>query len=76
MDELNSIVNSGAKLNLDYIIEDAVDDGVQDEIYEFFMKTTDDDVEKAYHKLKEEDDEITFDEVRLVRLKFLSEMAN
>lgn len=76
MDELNSIVGSGAKLNLDYIIEDAVDEGVQEEIYDFFMKATDDDVEKAYHKLKEDDDEITFDEVRLVRLKFLSEVAN
>ncbi len=76
MDELNSIITSGMKLNLDYYIDENVDEGVQDEIFEFFMKSDSDDPDKAFKVLKEDDDELTYEEVQLVRLKFLSEMAN
>ena len=73
MDEMDIIVSSGTKLNLDYYLEDNVDESIQDEIYDYFMTADSDDPEKAFKKLKEED--ITIEEIKLVRLKFLSEMA-
>ncbi|NJN35221.1 MAG: ATP-dependent DNA helicase RecQ, partial [Saprospiraceae bacterium] len=76
MEELNSIVMSGMRLNLDYCIDDVIDEGVQDDIYAFFMKAQDDDIDSAFKKLKEDDDALTYEEVQLIRLKFLSEMAN
>ncbi len=76
MTELYVIVLSGTKLNLDYSIVDVIDEYVKDEIYEYFMTSETDDPSIAFHKLKEEDDEITYDEICLIRLKFLSEVAN
>ena len=76
MDELNIIVTSGMKLNLDYCIDDVIDEGVQDEIYDFFLKSENDSIDEAYKSLKEDDEELTYEEVQLMRLKFLSEMAN
>ena len=76
MTELYVIVLSGTKLNLDYSILDVIDEYVQDEIYKYFMTSETDDPSIAYRKLKEEDDEITYDEICLIRLKFLSEVAN
>ncbi len=73
MDEMDIIVSSGTKLNLDYYLEDNVDESIQDEIYDYFMTADSDDPEKAFKKLKDED--ITIEEIKLVRLKFLSEMA-
>jgi ATP-dependent DNA helicase RecQ len=76
MDELNIIVTSGMKLNLDYCIDDIIDDGVQEEIYSFFMTSETDNIDDAYKILKEDDEELTYEEVQLIRLKFLSEVAN
>ncbi len=76
MDELNIIVTSGMKLNLDYCIDDIIDDGVQEEIYNFFMTSETDNIDEAYKILKEDDEELTYEEVQLIRLKFLSEVAN
>ena len=76
MDELDSIIQSGTKLNLEHCIDEVIDEGVQDDIYDYFMTAETDDVNLAYHALKEEDDQITFDEIQLMRLKFLSEVAN
>ncbi|HNR08301.1 MAG TPA: DNA helicase RecQ [Saprospiraceae bacterium] len=73
MDEMDIIVTSGTKLNLDYYLEDNVDETIQEEIYDYFMSAESDDAELAYKSLKEED--ITIEEIKLVRLKFLSEMA-
>ena len=74
MDELNIIVSSGTKLNIDYYIEENVDEYSQEDIYEYFMEADSESVDEAYAELKEDD--VTLDEVKLVRLKFLSEMAN
>ncbi len=74
MDELDAIVNSGTKVDLDYFIEENVDEYSKDDIYDYFMESDDDSVEKAFVELQEDD--ITRDEIQLVRLKFLSEMAN
>jgi ATP-dependent DNA helicase RecQ len=76
LDELYSIIASGTKLKLDHIIDPVVDEGVQDDIFDYFMTAEIDEPNAAYHKLKEEDDQITFEEIQLVRLKFLSEVAN
>jgi len=73
MDEMDIIVSSGTKLNLDYYLEDHVDETIQEEIYDYFMTSETDDAERAFKSLKEED--ITIEEIKLVRLKFLSEMA-
>ena len=76
MDELYSIIQSGTKLSLDHCIDDVIDEGVQDDIYNYFMTAESDDANVAYRVLKEDDDQITFDEIQLMRLKFLSEVAN
>jgi ATP-dependent DNA helicase RecQ len=74
MNELNMIVGSGTRINIDYYINDIVDQYSKEDIYEYFNSAESDSVEDAYKSLKEED--ITFEEIRLVRLKFMSEMVN
>lgn len=74
MEELDSIVNSGTKLNLDYYLEDNIDEYVQEDIYNYFLDSDNDSAVEAFHALK--GDDIQIEEVQLVRLKFLSEMAN
>jgi ATP-dependent DNA helicase RecQ len=76
MAELDVIVQSGTKLNLDYCIKDVIDEYVQDEIHDYFMAAESDDPTLAFRALQEEDDEITYEEICLMRLKFLSEVAN
>lgn len=75
-DEMVAIVHSGTKVNIDYYIEEEVDEYSVEDIYEYFMQAETDDVDTAYHSLREEDDEITVEEIKAVRIKFLSEMAN
>jgi ATP-dependent DNA helicase RecQ len=72
--EIEMIVSSGTKVNIDYYIEDAVDDYSKDDIYEYFMNAETDCPVTAYHELKEDD--ITIEEIRLMRIKFLSDLAN
>lgn len=72
--ELDMIVNSGTKMDINYIIEEDVDEYSQEDIYDYFMEAETDSVEKAYEEMKEDD--ITKEEIQLVRIKFLSEMAN
>jgi ATP-dependent DNA helicase RecQ len=72
--EIEMIVASGTKVNIDYYIEDTVDDYSKEEIFEYFMEAETDDPVTAYHELKEDD--ITIDEIRLMRIKFLSDLAN
>lgn len=74
LDELDAIVESGTRVNLDYYIEDTIDEYVREEIYDYFLEAETDAMDLAYKTLKEDD--ITFDEIRLMRIKFLSEMAN
>lgn len=74
LDELDAIVASGTRVNLDYYIEDQIDEYVREEVYEYFLEAESDSMDLAYKALKEDD--ITYDEIRLVRIKFLSEMAN
>jgi len=72
--ELESIVASGTKLDINYYIEEYVEPYHQEEIYEYFYEAETDSVEDALKELGEE--EFSEEEIRLVRLKFLSEVGN
>ncbi len=72
--EMDMIVASGTKLDIDYYIEDNVDEYSREDIYDYFMEADNDSVDEAYEELEEDD--VTMEEIQLVRLKFLSEMAN
>lgn len=74
LDEMNMIVSSGTKLDLDYYIEENVDEYAAEDIYDYFSEAESDSVDDAYHELKEDD--ITIDEIKIIRLKFLSEVVN
>lgn len=71
--EMEQIVNSGTKLNIKYWIDDMLDDDQQEEIHDYFMESQTDSIEEA---LKEFDGEYDIDELRLMRIKFISEVAN
>ena len=73
LDEVEAIVYSGTKLNIDYFLEEVMDDDHVDEIYDYFADSETDSLETAIQELGEE---YTEDEIRLVRIKFISEMAN
>ena len=74
LDEMVVIVSSGTKLNIDYYVEEEVDEYSLEDAYAYFMNAETDDPDVAYQELKDED--VTLDEIKLVRIKFLSEMAN
>ena len=74
LDEIEAIVYSGTKLNLDYYIEQTLDEDIVDEIFEYFREEAESDsLADAMEELGSDYDEI---EVRLVRIKFLCEVAN
>ena len=73
LDEVEAIVYSGTKLNINYFIEEVMDDDHVDDIYDYFSESETDSLEAAINELG---DEYSEDEIRLVRIKFLSEMAN
>ena len=74
LEELDAIVNSGTKVNIDYYLEENLDEYAREEIYEYFLEAETDSINEAFEELKEED--ITMEEIQLVRLKFLSDLAN
>lgn len=71
--EMEQIVNSGTKLNIKYWIDEMLDDDQQEEIHDYFMESHTDNIEAA---LKEFDGDYDIDELRLMRIKFISEVAN
>ncbi len=71
--EMEQIVFSGTKLNLQYWIDEILDEDQQEEIHDYFLEAETDNIEEA---LKEFDGEYEDDELRLYRLKFMSEVAN
>ena len=73
LDEVEAIVYSGTKLNIDYFLEEVMDDDHVEEIYDYFANSDTDDLEAAIQELGHECSE---DEIRLVRIKFISDMAN
>ena len=73
LDELEAIVYSGTKINVSYYIEEAIDADIEEDIFEYFKESDTDDIETAMQELG---DDFTEEEIRLVRIKFLSEMGN
>lgn len=71
--EIEHICYGGTKLNLDYYIDQLLDDERQDDIYDYFMNAETDDIDVAMEELAEFYSE---DEVRLMRIKFMSELAH
>ena len=73
LDEIETIVYSGTKINIDYFIEEILDDEHIDDIYSYFKESETDDIDDALDELGADYSE---EEIRLVRIKFISEMAN
>ncbi|MCP4442331.1 MAG: DNA helicase RecQ [Aureispira sp.] len=74
MHELYMIVNSGTKININYYLEEMVDEGVQEDIIDYFMEAENDSLDLAFKELEEDD--IALEEIELIRLKFLSDHGN
>ena len=74
MEELDAIVASGTKVNIDYYLDENLDEYAREDIMDYFMQAETDSIDEAYAELKEDD--ITVEEIRLMRIKFLSDMAN
>lgn len=72
--EIENIVNSGTKVDINYYIDEHIDEDKQEEVFEYFMEAESDSIQEALSELGE-DDYSEFD-VRLLRIKFLSEVAN
>ena len=73
LDEIEAIVYSGTKLNIDYVLEEVMDEDHIDDIYDYFAESDTDSLEAAIEELG---DDYSEDEIRLIRIKFISEMAN
>ncbi len=74
MEEMYKIISSGSKINIEYYLQENMDEEIVEEIMDVFMAAESDDLDEAFTEL--EDLDITYEEVQLVRLHFLSEVAN
>lgn len=72
--EIETIVNSGTKINIDYYLDEILDEDHQEEIFEYFREAEDDSIDAALKELGE--DEYSENDIRLMRVKFLSELGN
>lgn len=72
LDEIEAIVNSGTKINLNYYIDEVLDEDLQNDIFDYFKESESGDLNDAF---KEFGDECTEEEIRLMRIKFLAEMG-
>ena len=73
LEEIEAIVYSGTKINIDYFINDVMDEDHLDDIFEYFRESESDDINEAIQELGSDYSE---DDIRLVRIKFLSELGN
>ncbi|NOY37962.1 MAG: DNA helicase RecQ [Chlorobi bacterium] len=75
LDEIESIIHSGTKLDLSYYINEVLDEDHQEEVFEYFMEEAEDEsIEAALSELGE--DEYSEEDIRLMRIKFISEVGN
>jgi len=74
LDEMNNIVSSGTKLDINYYLEENLDEGVIEDIEDYFTDADSDSVEDALAELSEDD--ITMEEIQLVKIKFVTDMSN
>jgi ATP-dependent DNA helicase RecQ len=73
LDHIEAIVYSGTKINIHYFIDEIMDEDHQEDIFEYFRESESDSLEEAINELGSE---YTEEEIRLVRIKFISEMGN
>lgn len=73
LDEIESIVYAGTRINIDYFINEVMDEDSINDIYQYFRESETDDLDEAFDELGAD---YTEEEIRLVRIKFISEMAN
>ena len=71
--EIEQIVQAGTKVNIDHCIEESMDEDCVEELFDFFSESEDESIEGA---IAEFDDSYSEEELRLVRIKFLSDIAN
>jgi len=74
LDEMNIIVSSGTKLDINYYLEENVDEMVVEDIVDYFSEAESDSIDDAFDELKEDD--IDMKEIQLVKIKFMSDMSN
>ena len=74
LDEIKSIVYAGYKVNIDYYINEVIEKDIQNDLFEYFRKCETDDLQAAFNKLIPED--YTEEEIRLMHIKFISDMGN
>ena len=74
LNEIETIVNSGTKLDISYAIDDALDEDLAEDIYAYFRESETDSLESALEEFEEED--IDLEDVQIVRIKFMSENGN
>lgn len=73
LDQIEAIVYSGTNININYFVDEVIDEDRQADIYDYFKESESDDLEAAIEELGSD---CTEEEIRLVRIKFLSELAN
>lgn len=74
LNEMETIVASGTRLNLDYCLEQELDEYEQEDIFDYFRSSQDDNLEYAYEEFKDRD--VTIEQLQMMRIKFLSEYGN
>jgi ATP-dependent DNA helicase RecQ len=72
--EMETIVASGTKLNLDYCLEQELDENEQDDIFDYFRNSHDDNLDTAFEEFKDRD--VSLEHLQMMRIKFLSEYGN
>lgn len=72
--EMETIVASGTRLNLDYCLEQELDEDEQEDIFEYFRNSQDDNMDSAFEEFKDQD--VSIEHLKMMRIKFLSEYAN
>ncbi|MBX2905826.1 MAG: DNA helicase RecQ [Taibaiella sp.] len=72
--EMETIVASGTRLNLDYCLEQELDENEQEDIFDYFRNSHDDDMDSAYEEFKDRD--VSIEHLKMMRIKFMSEYAN
>ncbi len=74
LNEMETIVASGTRLNLDYCLEQELDENEQEDIFDYFRSSQDDNLEYAYEEFKDRD--VSIEQLQMMRIKFLSEFGN
>ncbi len=72
--EMETIVASGTKLNLDYCLEQELDEYEQEDIFDYFRSCHDDNLDNVYEEFK--DRNVSLEQLQMMRIKFLSEYGN